>query len=359
MHVRRARLAVVASVAALTTLSLAGPALAQEDADFDIQKAVDDAEPGDTIHIPSGTYEQNVTITKDEISLRGDGDVVLRSDNPKPTKCDDGNTARVSGICIFGEVRFPPEDDPDGEPIEVLDAVEDVSISGITVEGFSGDGLVALGTEDLRVRNSRFEDNKGYGAASFVTHETTFRGNSAVGNDEAGFYVGASPDSQSDVRGNYSADNELGFFFRHASNGEARDNVAEDNCIGLLILADVPGPARDWTVRDNEVNDNNRVCPPVGQEIPALSGAGIVLSGAQDIRVRDNTVRDNDSTADSAFNGGIVAVVGFGGTVPSDITLEGNRAFDNDPFDIDVDAARNVDSDDNRCERSEPADICD
>ena len=54
-----------------------------------------------------------------------------------------------------------------------------------------------------------------------------------------------------------------------------------------------------------------------------------------------------------------MAVVGFGGTVPSDITLEGNRAFDNDPFDIDVDAARNVDSDDNRCERSEPADICD
>src|SRR4029453_696705 len=133
MNVRRSQLVVVASVAALTTLSPAGPALAQDDGHFDIQKAVDDAEPGDTIDIPSGTYEQSVTITTDDISLRGHGDVVLTAPGtPKPTDCDEPGHA--SGICIFGQVTFPPENDPDGEPIVVVDAVEDVSISGITVE---------------------------------------------------------------------------------------------------------------------------------------------------------------------------------------------------------------------------------
>jgi hypothetical protein len=357
MNVRRSRLVLVASVAALTTLSLAGPALAGDD-DFNIQEAVDDADPGDTIHIPSGTYAQNVTITTDGISLDGDGDVVLTPpDDPKPTDCDDGNKARVSGICIYGDVTFPTT--VDGEVV-VNDAVEDVSISGITVEGFTGDGVIGLGTENLSVRHSAFKDNHGYGAASFVTHGTTFKDNAAVGNEEAGFYIGDSPDADAAVHGNYSADNELGFFFRHASNGEASYNVAKENCIGILILADAPGPAKDWTVHDNEVDANNRVCPARTEEmIPPLSGAGIVVSGAQEIEVRDNTVRDNDSKEASAFEGGIVALVGIGGTVPSDITVEDNEAFDNEPLDIDVDAAENVDADGNDCGTSEPADICD
>ena len=94
MNVRRSPLVVVASVAALTTLSLAGPALAQDDGDFDIQKAVDDAEPGDTIDIPSGTYKQSVTITKDGISLRGD-DVVIDASTADPTDCDTLGCSRI------------------------------------------------------------------------------------------------------------------------------------------------------------------------------------------------------------------------------------------------------------------------
>jgi hypothetical protein len=359
MRIRSSRAFLVASVAAVTTISLAGPAVAHDggDGDFDIQEAVDEAEPGDTVDIPSGTYEQNVTITTDGISLRGH-DVVLRPGNaPEPTECDYGDEARISGICIFGEVVFPPEDDPTGE-IEVVDAVEDVTIHGITVEGFTGDGLVGLGTEELSVHDGTFRDNDGYGAASFATHGVTFHDNAAVGNDEAGFYIGDSPDAQADVRGNYSKDNEIGLFFRHASNGDAKHNVAEENCIGLLVLADAPGPATDWTIRDNEVNENNRVCEPV-EDIPPLSGAGIVLSGASDIEVRDNEVKDNDSDAESAFEGGIVALVGFGGTEPSGITVEGNRATGNDPYDLDLAAAADYEADDNRCDTSNPDGLCD
>src|SRR5215218_9400866 len=97
MHIRSSRLVLVAAVATATTFSFAGPALAHGDdhgkghRDFDIQAAVDAAEPGDTIRIPSGTYHQNVTITTDDITLRGRGDVVLRPpETPEPTACDVG-----------------------------------------------------------------------------------------------------------------------------------------------------------------------------------------------------------------------------------------------------------------------------
>lgn len=347
MHIRRSRLVLVASVAAATTISFAGQALAHEgdrkggggNGTFDIQAAVDAARPGATIRIPSGVYDQNVTISTDGISLRGHGVTLVPPADPVPTDCDEGNEERVSGICIFGG---------DG-------TVRGVSIRGITVEGFTGDGLVGFGTENLEVRDSTFEDNGGYGAASFATHGTTFRSNVAVDNAEAGFYVGDSPDSRAEVRDNYSAGNELGLFFRNASNGKARGNVAEGNCIGVLILADAPGPATDWKIRDNKVNANNRVCPPVGTEIPPLSGAGIVLAGAQDIEVRDNTVRDNASGAPSAFKGGIVAITGFGGTQPSG-TVEDNKVRGNQPADL-VGAGAVV-FDDNRCDTSTPAGLC-
>ena len=348
MHIRRSRLVLVAAVAAATTISFAGQALAHDgnrkggggNGTFDIQAAVDAAEHGDTIRIPSGVYHQNVTITTDRISLRGHGVVLTPPADPQPTLCDDGNEERVSGICIFG----------------AEDTVRGVSIRGITVEGFTGDGLIAVGTENLEVRDSKFKDNGGYGAASFVTHRTTFRSNVAVGNDEAGFYVGDSPDSRAEVRDNYSAGNELGLFFRNASNGKARGNVAEGNCIGVLILADAPGPATDWKIRDNKVNANNRVCPPIPEEeIPPLSGAGIVLAGAQGIEVRDNTVRDNASAADSAFKGGIVAAEGLGGTQPSG-TVEDNKVRGNQPFDLV--GAGTVVFDDNRCDTSAPAGLC-
>ena len=317
MQRNRARTLAVASAATLIALGTAGPAAAHGGDDRDgghgknpapplvsIQAAVDAAQPGDTVHIPPGTYRESVTIREDGISLRGDKVVIVPPATPEPTPCDDDNVARVSGICITDDVVFS-----DDAPPVVNDAVRGVSIRGVTVQGFSGDGLVALGTEDLSVRDSRFEDNGGYGAASFVTHRTTFKDNVSVGNAEAGFYVGDSPDSRAD---------EFGFFFRNASNGEARGNVAEGNCFGMLVLAGAPGPATDWLIRDNKVIANNKEYPAVlnpdtGEvDIPPLSGAGIVLFGAEDVHVRDNKVRGH--TSDPAFGsiaqGGIVALTG-------------------------------------------------
>jgi nitrous oxidase accessory protein NosD len=365
MRMRRSRLVLVAAVATATTFSFAGPALAHGDdhggghGDFDIQEAVEAAEPGDTVWIPSGTYHQNVTVDEDDIALRGDGDVVLKPpDTPEPTGCDEGPD-RVSGICVIGEVTFPA--DPEGE-IVFGEPVRGVSVRGITVEGFTGDGLIGLNTEDLRVRKSAFTDNGGYGAATFTSVRTTFRGNVAAGNAEAGFYIGDSPDAQADVRGNHSVDNELGFFFRNASHGEAAYNTAEGNCFGVLLLADAPGPATHWDVHDNEVVANNRECKPVvdpetGQEaIPALSGAGVVLSGAQDVHVHDNVVRDNDSRYDSQIKGGIVAVAAFGPTQPSGL-VEDNEVRGNQPYDLV--AGGTVHFVDNRCDTSDPEGLCD
>ncbi|MGY1721607.1 right-handed parallel beta-helix repeat-containing protein [Blastococcus sp. SYSU DS0533] len=362
---RRARLLAVASATTLATLAVAGPAAADDGrkpgphGGFSIQAAVDAAKPGDTIRIPPGTYHESVTIQKDGITLLGHRAVIAPA-GADSTACDtfdDPETDRVSGICILGEV--------DPETFEAVDRVTGVSVRGVTVTGATGDGLVALATKDLEVSDSRFTDNGGYGAASFVTEGTTFRGNKSTGNAEAGFYVGDSEHADADVRGNYSAKNELGYFYRNASVGKMQGNVAVGNCVGVLLLAGAPGPVTDWELRKNEVSANNKVCEGNAEDgVPALSGAGIALVGAQDFRVRDNTVRDNRSDAASLLEGGIVVLstnslpeVLAPGFDPSG-EVERNKAKGNQPADINWDGTGDVDFDRNRCMTSIPEGLC-
>ncbi|MGY1916253.1 right-handed parallel beta-helix repeat-containing protein [Blastococcus sp. SYSU DS0973] len=387
----KARLLAVASAATLVALGAAGPAAAgggydrghdrshgadddrkrddrkhearkdhEPPADYSIQAAVDAAGPGDTIHVPPGTYRESVTIREDGISLRSHG-VVLEPAGAEATACDalDGpETDRVSGICILGEI--------DLQTFTAGDRVSGVSIRGITVSGATGDGLVAVATEDLSVRDSRFTDNGGYGAASFVTEGTSFRGNKATGNAEAGFYIGDSEKADADVRGNYSADNEIGYFYRNASAGKMRGNVATGNCVGVLLLAGAPGPVTGWEVRKNEVSANNTVCAGNPEDgIPPLSGAGMVLAGAQDVRVRDNVVRDNHSAAESVVEGGVVVISTDSlaeaelvpGFAPSG-EVERNEAKGNEPADINWDGTGTVEFGDNRCRTSIPGGLC-
>lgn len=372
MHRYKARSLAVASAVALIAIGTAGPAAAHgghggkkpaPPGHVSIQAAVDAAKPGDTVHVPPGTYYESVTITKDGISLHGYGVTIKPPATPVPTPCDESED-RVSGICILGDVTFP-EPPAEGPPV-VNDAVHGASVRGVTVRGFSGDGLIARGTKDLKVRDSRFHDNGGYGAASFVTEGTTFRDNKATGNAEAGFYVGDSPEAHADVRGNWSADNELGFFFRNASIGKARGNVAVGNCTGMLLLAGAPGPVVGWELRDNKVaGNNNTKCTGEGGT-PPLSGAGIVLAGAQDFRVRGNAVLGNASAAPSLVEGGIVVL--STSSVPGGVlapgfdpsgAVERNWAKGNEPADITWDETGKVWFDDNRCRTSIPAGLCD
>ncbi|NEK58282.1 hypothetical protein GCU56_10410 [Geodermatophilus sabuli] len=404
MHIRRARIPLVASVALATTMAMAGPAAA--DGGYDrgghhqdrgggghevvvrhgesIQEAVRAAEPGTTIHVEAGTYPESVTIRKDGITLRGHGTVISPPEDAERTDCETLFPAPpgeeqppASGICILGDVTVPDfEADPTAE-ITVNDPVSHVTVEGVTVAGAPFDGLIGVGTTDLTVRDSKFEDNGGYGAASFTTERTAFHGNAAVGNTEAGFYVGDSPESGADVRRNYSADNAMGFFFRNASHGEARGNVAEENCLGILVLAGAPGPATHWQIKGNEVRANNGLegdRAEICASPPPVTGAGILLVGAQDVEVRRNLVTGHVATGESLVSGGIVVrgtltaadfpppaegeeAEEFPPPILPTGEVEDNVLHDNRP-DVFARDAEGMEFDDNRCGTSDPVGLC-
>jgi parallel beta-helix repeat protein len=345
-----------AAVLAALFLGLPASALANRtvtvEAGESIQDAIDAARPGTTIKIEEGTYNENLLIDKDGISLVGEGRkstkiVYDESATPNPV-CGAGDpplpggTPSVSGICVADiNAQFEPQS-----------TVSDVHISRLSVTGFSSIGIVFVGAEDISVKKTYLADNHEYGVAAFDSSDSVIAHNVTPRNGEAGIYVGDSEDADSTVYRNVAWGNLFGIFLRDASNGEIVKNKSFDNCVGILFL-DTPSPTRNqnWIAHKNLVAANNRTSLPDpgpsprpcgGEEEPPVSGVGIAIAGADRIRVVHNGVFGNGTPegATSIASGGIVLLsLAFeGGTDATNAKVAFNTALGNDP-DISWDGA--------------------
>jgi hypothetical protein len=308
-----------------------------------IQAAVDAAEPGDTIVIQKGVYNETVVIEKDGISLRGVEVVLEPPSEPVEGPCEG------AGFCVLGDVDF--------QTGEVSEYVEDVSISGFTVRDFQIYGIVGIGARDARFVKNRSVDNGEYGITTFFSTGTKIISNVVSGAEDAAIYVGDSPFANANIVHNETYDSASGILIRNALQGRITANKAHDNCIGILFIADAPGPAGEFDVHGNKVHDNTGACPATA-ETPALSGVGIGLLGARDVGVHGNQILDNLPSDSQAFSGGVLAVRGIEGTPPTDNTIIGNTILGNESdifWDETGSGNRFVP---NNCETSVPGGLC-
>jgi len=294
-----------------------------------IQAAVDAARPGATIVVKRGRYAENVAITTDGIKLKARGATLVPPASPRPNACS-ADAPAEDGICATGQVDFPQ----DGPPT-VSDPISDVTISGFEVKGFAGIGILFVGAENPVVANNRAEDNVEYGIARFVSTGGRIVGNEASGSEEAGIYVGDSPDADVLVAANRSFDNHLfGFFLRDAANGRVVANRSEGNCVGAIVLNTGPNVAGHWRFLGNGIQDNDGFCAGNAEEgTPPLSGIGVAISNASDNQLFGNVIRDNNPSGDVPFSGGVVvAGVGApGANPPSRNLVQGNSILGNQP----------------------------
>lgn len=324
---------------AASLLALAGPAAGHRghhrgDATVvrpgeSIQAAVDAAEAGDTILVKRGTYAENVVITTDGITLKGHRATLVPPAQASANACSFGQPA-VDGICAVGQIEFPDEGPP-----TVTDPIEDVTIAGFRVEGFPGTGINFLGAEDPVAKDNRTTDNVEYGIARFFSSGGAILGNTATGSEEAGIYVGDSPDADVLVAGNRALDNHLfGFFLRDAANGRVIGNDAHGNCVGAIVLNTGANVAGDWRFFANRIHDNDRFCPGDDEEgTPPLSGIGIAIANAADNVIVGNHIHGNEPSGAVPFSGGVVIVDAGtpGAEPPSGNVVKENVILGNEP----------------------------
>src|SRR5438552_953820 len=66
-----------------------------------IQAAIDAAGPGTTITVKSGTYAENLLITKDNITIVGQGAILIPPANAFKTPCS--GAPHPVGFCVVGD----------------------------------------------------------------------------------------------------------------------------------------------------------------------------------------------------------------------------------------------------------------
>ena len=389
-------LGVLVAVVLLATTQTRGFAQAADDfvgPGESIQKAVNAADPGDTI-VVRGVHHEDVAIRKNGIKLRGDDAVI-----EPPAKAD--SPCAPEAICIMGDMNFQT-----GEITGPR--VSDVSVSGFSIrdfqEGFSIDVLnarnatvagnratgkgagigVTVGSINTTIANNDVIGNPNSGAAGIaveyasnttiakntvrnfpvdkiaiaVAHRaanTTVKGNDLVGNwvgayvEDApgtkilsndisrsglvGTFVGGQKSANAKVVGNNISGGPWGIYVSDTKLGSFTGNTIRDNCAGMFFEAFASQPVGDFKVTGNTVEDNTRSCR-AAQFGRNFSGIGIALLGASGMEVTANHLSGNVPSGPTRISGGVVVSTNpfFGGSAkPRNNSVIGNHFGRNRP----------------------------
>ncbi|NMO37922.1 hypothetical protein HG826_30915 [Streptomyces sp. GMY01] len=315
-----------------------------------IQKAVDAAQPGDTVLLMPGTYRQSVKIATPGVTLRGTG---AEATVLKPATGTNANDCgkRGNGICVAGTKNK---------------RLKDVTVADLTVTGFSRAGVMAVGTDGLTVRNVSAVKNGLWGIAEERSKRSEYRANVARGNGDAGLFLantitaeqGALDTAGTVIAQNRLEDNRIGVTVRRLRDLTVTGNYVTANCTGVFVVGDENKPhAGALSVRDNLVTRNNKYCPKTAR-LPYLQGSGIVLTGAENTEVTGNTVLGNSGK--SPLSGGIVLFKSFVGAANERNRVSGNALQDNSPADLvnQESTKRGNTFQQNSCHASKPAGLC-
>ncbi|GAB2850980.1 right-handed parallel beta-helix repeat-containing protein [Streptomyces deserti] len=312
-----------------------------------IQKAVDAAQPGDTVLLAPGTFRESVRVTTSGLTLRGKGPRTVI----KPAAKAANSCAKAgNGICVEGTESRP---------------VEHTTIAALTLSGFAKNGLWATGTDRLTVRRVTAEKNGQWGLAQENSVRGMFTYNIARNNGDAGVFLantvtaekGAMDTLGTVVARNRLEGNRIGLTVRRLRNLTVAYNDATANCAAVFVVGDETRPrAGALTVRDNRVVANNKYCPKTPR-LPFLQGSGIVLTGAEDTLVTRNAVADNRGT--SPLSGGVVIFKSMVGAKSERNRITDNTLRNNSPADlVNTDTGKGNTFQGNSCTLSKPAGLC-
>ena len=264
----------IRSTLIVAMIGLSVPAWAAEhrvNAGGSIQAAVNKAQPGDTILVAPGRYTQSVYIDKPRITLKGQrkGDkwAVL-----------DGEKKRNDGIISSGHSTV---------------------IEGFYVKGYKGNGIMTQGANNFKILNNHVE-GAFYGIFPQFGTNGLVKGNTVMGAEDAGIYVGMSDNIE--LFDNVCTKNVMGFEFENTRNALAANNHVHGNSTGIALTV-VPGlpvkDAHDIIVLNNRVENNNlpNFAPKSSIAAQVPSGVGILVLGPDKVSIEGNTIAGHDNTA--------------------------------------------------------------
>jgi len=272
---------VAAALAVLVTIGVADARTwrvrAGENAEQDLQRALIEARPGDTVRIGRGRFELSagLSLNVDRVTIRGEG--------------------HDETILSFNNQRRGAEG--------LLVTANDTVLRDFAVENARGDAIKARDCDGITIQGVRVEwtrgphqDNGAYGLYPVNCSDVMIRDSIARGASDAGIYVGQSRNII--VRDNLAEFNVAGIEIENSYNADVFGNTATNNTGGILVF-DLPGLPQQGghsvRVYENEIIGNNTPnFAPAGNIVATVpAGTGVLIMANRDVHVFDNEIADH------------------------------------------------------------------
>jgi parallel beta-helix repeat protein len=169
----------------------------------------------------------------------------------------------------------------------------------LEIKNYRLDDVSLLSVDDFHISQGSYRDNEEYGIYPIYSSHGRIELNHVSGSADSGIYVGQSEEVL--VRNNLCTENTTGIEIENSSYIEARENLVFGNSLGITAFV-LPGltvtKTAKVTIESNVISSNNRpnLATDPSEIISLLpSGVGVLLVGADQVKVQHNVVLDNDS----------------------------------------------------------------
>lgn len=295
----RRRRSLLASITALAGLLAAHPttaAVLQLSADeSDLQAAIDRAQDGDVIELPSGVWQGPLKLDK-AVILRGEG-AVIDGGNAGNVIVVDAPGARIEGLTIQNS----------GSDVGAPDCCVFVTkrATGAVIRDNSMHGCVfgiwIHETEAAQIVGNRIAGrtdlrsaDRGNGIHLFNASHLVVSGNH-VEQARDGIYVSATENSL--IENNVTVNLRFGVHYMYSYSNTLRGNIANDNAIGLALMESL-----HLVIEDNEALRNDRYgilfrdvqYSNIRRNRLEQNGHGMFFFSSTDNVVEDNRIANNE-----------------------------------------------------------------
>ncbi|KFY47663.1 hypothetical protein V496_10508 [Pseudogymnoascus sp. VKM F-4515 (FW-2607)] len=307
--------------------------------DDSIQAAINSANSGDRIVVESGTYAEQLTISKDGIALIGQNAILVTPPSPTTNTCsglagpDFEGKDTQAGICVEGSDVVLKEFDKEHRKFEsVGHRVKGVSITGFSVSGFLGLNIGIVGAQDTLVTHNTLTDGGYYGLLTVGSTNSRIKRNIVVSSPPTPpntflRFIGICMDDEGPVTVRHNViSGYLIALCLQTDGADIYNNYVRSCCVGGYVD---PGK-RGIKIRDNEISDANPVCK--NDNSLSFGVWGILVTGAVDTFVNGNRISGMTDSKDRPATG--IAVIDDIGT---GAVASGNRVVQNQLWNNDVD----------------------